>query len=113
VCGAGIRFGVLRGSAAFRYALLQALARYIREQKQLDVPLDAFRLEQLPAHLLMNFRVMDEHGRQLGMSRNFAQLRGEWAPKQTIAPVRLRSQRMQRRSKSPALSAMRMAFRRF
>jgi ATP-dependent helicase HrpA len=65
--------------------LLQALARYIREQKQLDVPLDAFRLEQLPAHLLMNFRVVDEHGRQLGMSRNFAQLRGEWAPKQNVA----------------------------
>ncbi|KAF0206615.1 MAG: ATP-dependent helicase [Gallionellaceae bacterium] len=59
--------------------LLQVLARYIREQKQLDVPQDAFRLEQLPAHLLMNFRVVDEHGRQLGMSRNFAQLRGEWA----------------------------------
>jgi len=65
--------------------LLQALARYIREQKQIDVPLDAFRLEQLPAHLLMNFRVMDEHGRQLGMSRNFVQLRGEWAPKQSVA----------------------------
>ncbi len=64
--------------------LLQALARYIREQKQIDVPLDAFRLEQLPAHLLMNFRVVDEHGRQLGMSRNFAQLRGEWAPKQVV-----------------------------
>jgi ATP-dependent helicase HrpA len=64
--------------------LLQALARYIREQKQIDVPLDAFRLEQLPAHLLMNFRVVDEHGRQLGMSRNFAQLRGEWSPKQSI-----------------------------
>ncbi|MBI5430525.1 MAG: ATP-dependent RNA helicase HrpA [Nitrosomonadales bacterium] len=61
--------------------LLQALARYIREQKQLDVPLDAFRLEQLPPHLLMNFRVVDEHGRQLGMSRNFAQLHGELAPR--------------------------------
>lgn len=59
--------------------LLPALARYIREQKQLDVPLDAFRLEQLPPHLLMNFRVLDEHGRQLGMSRNFAQLHGEFA----------------------------------
>ncbi|OIR02172.1 ATP-dependent RNA helicase HrpB [mine drainage metagenome] len=67
--------------------LLQALARYIREQKQLDVPLDAFRLEQLPAHQLMNFRVVDEHGRQLGMSRNFAQLRGEWAPRQAVAPA--------------------------
>ncbi len=69
--------------------LLQALTRYIREQKQIDVPLDAFRLEQLPSHLLMNFRVVDEHGRQLGLSRNFAQLRGEWVPKQafTSAPV--------------------------
>ena len=57
--------------------LLQALARYIREQKQVDVPLDAFRLEQLPPHLLMNFRIVDEHGRQLGMSRNFAQLHAE------------------------------------
>ncbi|HEX5362716.1 MAG TPA: ATP-dependent RNA helicase HrpA [Gallionella sp.] len=65
--------------------LLQALARYIREQKQLDVPLDAFRLEQLPQHLLMNFRVIDEHGRQLGMSRNFAQLHGELAPR--VAPI--------------------------
>ena len=65
--------------------LLQALVRYIREQKQIDVPQDAFRLEQLPAHLLMNFRVVDEHGRQIGMSRNFTQLRGEWAPKQAVA----------------------------
>ncbi len=62
--------------------LLQVLARYIREQKQLDVPPDAFRLEQLPPHLQMNFRVVDEHGRQLGMSRNFAALRGEWVVKQ-------------------------------
>jgi ATP-dependent helicase HrpA len=61
-------------------SLLQALAKYIREQKQIDVPLDAFRLEQLGPHLLMNFRVVDEHGRQLGMGRNFAQLRSEWAP---------------------------------
>ena len=66
-------------------SLLQALARYIREQKQFDVPLDAFRPEQLPSHLLMNFRMLDEHGRQLGMSRNFAQLHGELAPH--VAPV--------------------------
>ncbi len=61
--------------------LAQALARYIREKKQFDVPLDAFRLEQLPTHFLMNFVVVDEHGRTLGMSRNFAQLRSEWAPR--------------------------------
>ncbi|MBU0687902.1 MAG: ATP-dependent RNA helicase HrpA [Gammaproteobacteria bacterium] len=66
-------------------SLLQAIAKYMREQKQVDVPLDAFRLEQLPPHLLMNFRVIDEHGRQLGMGRNFLQLRGDWAPKTTLA----------------------------
>ena len=65
--------------------LLLALARYIREQRQLDVPLSAFRIEQLPAHLLMNFRVIDEHGRQLGMSRNFSQLHAELSPR--VAPV--------------------------
>jgi ATP-dependent helicase HrpA len=67
--------------------LLQVLARYIREQKQLDVPLDAFRLEQLPSHLLMNFRIVDEHGRQLGMSRNFAQLHAELAPRAAPAAI--------------------------
>ncbi len=61
--------------------LLQALARYIRAQKQFEVPLDAFRPEQLSSHLLMNFYVMDEHGRQLGVARNFTQLRTELALK--------------------------------
>ncbi|MGC2049260.1 MAG: DUF3418 domain-containing protein, partial [Gallionella sp.] len=67
--------------------LLHALPRYIREQKQIDVPLDAFRLEQLPPHLLMNFRVVDEHGRQLGMSRNFVQLHAELAPRAVPAVI--------------------------
>lgn len=67
--------------------LLLALARYIRAQRQLDVPLDAFRIEQLPLHLLMNFVVVDEHGRQLGVSRNFSQLRAELAPKKAAMVV--------------------------
>jgi len=76
-----------REVAASNMPLLLVLARYIREQKQLDVPLDAFRLEQIPPHLLMNFRVLDEHGRQLGMSRNFAQLHSELAPRAAPAIV--------------------------
>jgi len=39
-------------------------------------PVD-FKLETLPAHLSMNFKVVDEHGRQLGMGRNLAALRAE------------------------------------
>jgi ATP-dependent helicase HrpA len=72
--------------------LLNALAAYFRAQKQLDVPLEAFRLEQLPLHLLMNFRVLDEHGRQLGASRNLAQLRSEWALKQSLPTVKNNTQ---------------------
>jgi ATP-dependent helicase HrpA len=37
-----------------------------------------FKLEQLPPHLLMNLRVVDEHGRQLGMGRHVAALKAEW-----------------------------------
>ncbi|GAB1235164.1 ATP-dependent RNA helicase HrpA [Ferrigenium sp. UT5] len=86
--------------------LLQAIARYLREQKQVDVPLDAFRLEQLPPHLLMNFRVIEEHGRQLGMGRNFMQLRGEWAPTLSLTPALSRGEREQGRcaESSPSLS---------
>jgi ATP-dependent helicase HrpA len=84
--------------------LLQALARFIREQKQFDTPLDAFRLEQLPPHLAMNFRIIDEHGRQLGTSRNFAQLRNEWAPKSSLTPSLSRRERGagQRGAESPS-----------
>jgi ATP-dependent RNA helicase HrpA len=57
--------------------LAQAIARYARRELNLTVPLDAFRSEMLPAHLSMNFRIVDEHSRQLGTGRNLAQLRAE------------------------------------
>jgi ATP-dependent helicase HrpA len=65
--------------------LVQALVRHIRTVKQFDTPPDAFRLEQLPIHLLMNFYVVDEHGRQLGTSRNFTLLRADLAPRRSLA----------------------------
>ena len=57
--------------------LVDAIARHARIALGLVVPLDAFRPELLPAHLSMNFRVIDEHGRQLALGRSLAQLRGE------------------------------------
>ena len=36
-----------------------------------------FKLETLSPHHFMNFRVVDEHGRQLGMGRNLAALKSE------------------------------------
>ena len=57
--------------------LVDALARYARRELNLSIPPDAFRPEMLPAHLSMNFRIVDEHVRQLAMGRNLAQLRAE------------------------------------
>ena len=36
-----------------------------------------FKVEALPPHLTMNFKVIDEHGRQLAMGRNLASLRAD------------------------------------
>ena len=49
----------------------------MRERTQLAVQRNDFKLEQLPPHLLMNFRVVDEHGRQLGTGRHLASLKAE------------------------------------
>ncbi|MGC2518648.1 MAG: ATP-dependent RNA helicase HrpA [Burkholderiales bacterium] len=57
--------------------LAAAIARHARRELNLAIPSDAFRPETLPAHLSMNFRIVDEHGRQLAMGRNLAQLRAE------------------------------------
>jgi ATP-dependent helicase HrpA len=57
--------------------LLEALIADIREQTQVAMKSSDFKLETLPAHLFMNFKVIDEHGRQLAMGRNLAQLRTE------------------------------------
>jgi ATP-dependent helicase HrpA len=57
--------------------LAQALARHLRTELNLEVPLDAFRPDSAPLHLHMNFLVLDEHGRQLAMGRNLAVLKRE------------------------------------
>ena len=39
---------------------------------------DAFRPDALPAHFSMNYKLIDEHGRQLDMGRSLVQLRADW-----------------------------------
>jgi ATP-dependent helicase HrpA len=58
-------------------ALLDRLLGAVRERTQLPVQREDFKLEQLPAHLRMNLRVVDEHGRQLGMGRHLPSLKAE------------------------------------
>ena len=56
-------------------SLIDVLLKSVRDKTQLDIKRADFKLEQLPPHLLMNFRINDEHGRQLGTGRNLAALK--------------------------------------
>ncbi|MFC5474922.1 ATP-dependent RNA helicase HrpA [Paraherbaspirillum soli] len=57
--------------------LLDALIADIRSETTVAVRSTDFKLETLPAHHSMNFKVVDEHGRQLDMGRNLAALQAE------------------------------------
>ena len=57
--------------------LVDAIIDDIRQQTQVQVRTTDFKLETLAAHLFMNFKVIDEHGRQLAMGRSLSQLRVE------------------------------------
>lgn len=56
---------------------LDALIADIREQTQLQVQRADFRPENLPLHCFMNFRLVDEYGRQIDLERNLGKLRAE------------------------------------
>ncbi|MDR0439563.1 MAG: ATP-dependent RNA helicase HrpA, partial [Candidatus Accumulibacter sp.] len=63
--------------------LIPALIRYIVQTRGLnargwEITPDAFRPDAVPAHLFFNFKLIDEHGRQLALSRKLAELRAEW-----------------------------------
>jgi ATP-dependent helicase HrpA len=58
-------------------SLTDGLLKLVRDQTSLDVRRADFKLDMLPAHLFMNVRVVDEHGRQLGMGRNLGALKAE------------------------------------
>jgi ATP-dependent helicase HrpA len=58
-------------------SLLEVLLKAVREKTQLPVQRNDFKLEQVSPHLFMNFRVVDEHGRQLGTGRDLASLKAE------------------------------------
>jgi ATP-dependent helicase HrpA len=57
--------------------LIDVLVKSVREHTQVAVQRNDFKQEQLPPHLLMNFRVIDEHGRQLGAGRQLAALKAD------------------------------------
>ena len=67
-----------------RTGLLAALMHHILFERGLNargwtLTSDAFAPESLPAHLHMNFRLVDAEGRQRDQSRSLSELRARWA----------------------------------
>ena len=57
---------------------LDSLISDIRKERGLEIKRTDFRPESLPLHSAMNFRLIDEHGRQLEVERNLVRLRSEF-----------------------------------
>jgi ATP-dependent helicase HrpA len=63
--------------------LVRALTRSVEETLAMKLPLDAFRPGELRPHLAMNYRLLDEHGGTLAISRNLAELRAQFGERVT------------------------------
>ena len=56
-------------------SVVDALIEDVWQQKRVRIAPSDFKLENLPPHLLMNFKVIDEQGRMLSGGRNIDQLK--------------------------------------
>ncbi len=59
-------------------SLIDVLLAAVKTRTGLPLTRADFKLELLSPHLFMNLRIVDEHGRQLGMGRNLAALKAEF-----------------------------------
>ncbi|SDX00299.1 ATP-dependent RNA helicase HrpA [Nitrosomonas oligotropha] len=55
-------------------SLQEALEKFIVQKTSLTVPAETWQITDMPSHLLMNIRVLDDAGQELAMSRNLAEL---------------------------------------
>ena len=62
-------------------ALPAALSRELRRLTGVTVPLDAWRTDQLPEHLKITFRVVDEHKKTVAEGKDLATLRAQLQPR--------------------------------
>ena len=62
-------------------SLLDAVLKLVRQATSLDVVRADIKMDMLSPHFFMNFRVVDEHGRQLGTGRNLGALKAELGAK--------------------------------
>jgi ATP-dependent helicase HrpA len=74
-------YATLSEPAAFGAgSLVDVLVKLCRDSTAVDIKRGDFKLDMLAPHLFMNFKVVDEHGRQMGAGRNLAALKAELGP---------------------------------
>lgn len=86
-------------------ALMDVLLKAVRERTQLAVQRNDFKLDMLQPHLFMNFRVVDEHGRQLGMGRHLAALKAELGSQARSAFQALAALKLPTAAAAPAMAS--------
>lgn len=59
-------------------SLQDALEKFVLGKTTLSVPPETWQAKDIPAHLLMNIQVIDDAGKELAMSRNLAELQGQF-----------------------------------
>ncbi len=62
-------------------SLLDAVLKLVRLATSIDIVRADIKADMLSPHFFMNFRVVDEHGRQLGTGRNLGALKAELGAK--------------------------------
>ena len=76
--------------------LIEAMAKFLRDVKRMDVATDAWDMTRLPSHLLMNFRIIDADGKELAMSRDFNALKHQFADASRTVFSTLHKNRLER-----------------
>jgi ATP-dependent helicase HrpA len=62
-------------------SLMDAVLKLVRLATSIDIVRADIKADMLSPHFFMNFRVVDEHGRQLGIGRNLGALKAELGAK--------------------------------
>ncbi len=60
-------------------ALVEVLAAYLKRVTGVEIDATDFAAAELPLHLLMRFRIHDEHGTTLAESRDLDAIRAQWS----------------------------------
>ncbi|HEX5513689.1 MAG TPA: ATP-dependent RNA helicase HrpA, partial [Gammaproteobacteria bacterium] len=68
---------VLQAAVPGEGSLQEAMRRELKRMTAIEVPIDAWDLVELPAHLVMHFRVVDDKGRTVASGSDLAALQGE------------------------------------